>query len=570
MQSRQEIHQKLNEYLTTVLVDKLSSPLLKKINCLNKGDFNKRFDIRLASEEKHLGHWWRNPIYLLAKTSAKNVTLNFTLQPQRWPSNIEIFTQEKQGEINNTVSAISKLLDKYEFTGSKVLSSVKTEGKFLLSLSFAITFESPTITEMDYLKCIDFIAELALLNHQLSEELMTGIKDNEVQEEIDEEDLENELGFPLLSLTLGDNVSQEILSNYFARWQKPSVVYNGVMNISACIPDFVTALTDDNISKVFSSSDLQFIENTIIENKIIPILDFYPSEFTVGNDKPWWVVPYSIWREENASLLVLNKNGIFALYEDTAELKRIFGMDSIEKVEFEKCYEGDKWINRLYVHAAEGYITLDEFVLSDAHVDSASYLSILNSIISIRQATILASKGAPMWYEGVGNEGFSSMDSAEQLINPEAWVQPYRPNPSDFGYSIETTESADSANEFEEIKSILMNDTLASIGFLYTCVAGVESGISEVEMNMVKSKLSEWKEDGEILECLNFVLSFWKTLDSDQEKLIVEEISHKLKADLNENNLKAIKADLLQIADADNSIEDAEKGIILFICKIWD
>jgi hypothetical protein len=570
MQTRQDIHQKLNEYLNSVLVEKLSSPLLKKINCLNKGDFNKRFDIRFASDEKHLGHWWRNPIYLLAKPNAKNVSLNFTLQPQRWPSNLEVFAEEKQVEINNAVSAISKLLEKYEFTGSKVLSSIKTEGKFLLSLSFTINIGSPTISDLDYLKCTDFISELALLNHQLSEELMRGVKENEGQEEMGEEESENELGFPLLSLTLGENVTTELLSAYLGKWQKPSIVYNGRMNISACVPDFVSFLTNEHSCPIMTGNQLLFIENQITENKIIPILDFFPSEFSFGSEKPWWVIPYSIWGEENASLLVLNKNGLYALYENADELRMIFGLESIEKVEFEESYEGDKLINRLYIHSKEGYITLDEFVLSENHVHSPSYLSILSNILSIRHETILASKGQPMWYEGVGNEGFSSMDSTEHMLSSEAWDNPYRPDPKDFGYNNQVTEVNDSDNELSEKKAFILNNLLASIGFIYTCVAGVDSGINDDEMNTVKAKLSEWKEDGDVSEILNFILSFWKSLDSDQEKMIVEEIAYMLKENLDEDNLKAIKSDMIKIADADDSIEDSEKGIILFICNIWD
>jgi uncharacterized tellurite resistance protein B-like protein len=575
MESRISIHQKLNDYFTTTLPERLASPLLKQVNCLNKGDFNKRFDIRFASDEAHLGHWWRQPIYLLTKPNAKKVQFNFTLQPQRWPSNPTEFAQEHTDTISQAVSEITNLIVKHQLESSKVEFEVKTENKFLLSIAFSISMGGPDLVEADYIKCVDFMADLALINHQLSEKLVSQANDSEDDAAVDsetddEDDDDNDLGFPSISLTLGENVTEEMIGKYFSRWQKPSSVFDGRLGINGYIPDFVNVLVDDNSCPVFSGKDFDAISNQISENKIIPILDYLPAEFHAQNDKPWWVVPYCIWRDDNASLIVLNKNGLFALYENLEELRMIFSMESIEKVEFERAYEDDRFINRLYVHTADGYMTLDEFVLSESHIQSASYLSILATIIEVRQATINASKGQPMWYEGVGGEGFASMNSALDMVSAKSWENPFRPNPADFGYNNNQNENTSSDDNTNDHKSIILNDILASLAFLYICVAGADSGINATEMETVQSKLSEWKEDGDVTDCLNFVVSYWKTLDSDQEKLMVEEVAHMLKAHLEADNLKAIKSDLLQIVNADEVIADTEKGIILFICSIFD
>ncbi len=568
MQSRQDVHQKLNEYFISILPEKLSNPLLKKINCLNKGDFNKRFEIRFASDESHLGHWWRNPIYLLAKPSANKVTLNFTLQPQRWPKDPIFFAKENIENVNSSVKEINSLIKKHQLQSSEVECEVKTEGKYLLSIAFAITMGSPNLEESNYVTCIDFISELALINHHLSESLNSGISVNDTQEEDNsDDDSESELGFPAISLTLGKHVDEETMRHYFSKWQKPSTVYNGRLGIKGFIPGFINTLNNDQVCPVFTVSDFNTISRQISENKIIPVLDYLPREF--GIDKPWWIVPYCIWNEANASVLVLNKDGLYALDDNAEALKIIFGMDKIDKVEFEHVYDGDRFINRLYVHTENGYMAIDEFVLSEDHINSESYLSILGNIISIRQATINASKGQPMWFEGAGGEGFASINSPLDMLSPQAWENPLRPDPKDFGFNNEAHQS-NAADKINETKTIILNDILASLAFLYLCVAGVDSGINEAEMNTVKAKLSEWKEDGDVTDCLNFVVSFWKTLDGELEKMIVEEIAQMLKSNLDENNLKAIKSDLLKIINTDDVIQDSEKGIILFICSILD
>jgi hypothetical protein len=571
MESRISIHQKLNGYFTTSLPEKLANPLLNQINCLNKGDFNKRFDIRFACDEAHLGHWWRHPIYLLTKPNAKRVQFNFTLQPQRWPLNPSEFAQEHTDTIAQAVSEITSLIAKHQLEASKVEFEVRTDNKFLLLIAFSISMGSPDLIDADYVKCVDFIAELALINNQLSEKLVSqaAANDNDTADDADTDDADaNGLGFPALNLTLGKHVDEEMMRNYFSKWQKPSTVYNGRLGIGGFIPDFINTLNNDQVCPVFSASDFNAISKQISENKIIPVLDYLPSEY--GIDQPWWIVPYCIWNEANASVLVLNKDGLYALDENAAALKIIFGMDKIDKVEFEHVYDDDRFINRLYIHTENGYMAIDEFVLSEDHINSASYLSILSNIIEVRQATINASKGQPLWYEGAGGEGFASMNSALDMASATAWENPIKPNPADFGYNNNQNENTNSAENEIDHKSIILNDTLPSLAFLYICVAGVDSGINATEIETVQSKLSEWKEDGDVTDCLNFVLSYWKTLDSDQEKSMLEEVAHKLKASLEADNLKAIKSDLLKIVNADEVIAAAEKGIIIFICSILD
>ena len=82
---------------------------------------------------------------------------------------------------------------------------------------------------------------------------------------------------------------------------------------------------------------------------------------------------------------------------------------------------------------SEGCLTFDEFVSTSEEGDHGSYLAVIEAIWEARKETIQASKGAPMWYEGKGGEGFVEFESPQDLLKASNWDNPNRPDSKSFG-----------------------------------------------------------------------------------------------------------------------------------------
>jgi uncharacterized protein (TIGR02145 family) len=174
MKTREKIHQKLNNLFFSELANNLAAPLIKKVSCFNRGDFNNRFDLRVATDENQLGNWWRHPIYIIAKPSAENVVINITIQPQRWPEDVENYANEHKDIIDQKYQEINDLIKSHSINTSQVKQEIKTESKFVLSYSLSVTIDKANPSEADYLKFITFLTSLCQITVSLSDALPIG------------------------------------------------------------------------------------------------------------------------------------------------------------------------------------------------------------------------------------------------------------------------------------------------------------------------------------------------------------------------------------------------------------
>ena len=174
MKTRENIHQKLYDLFQTKLGNKLTAPLIQKVSCFNKGDFNNRFDLRVARDENQLGNWWRHPIYIIAKPSAEKVVINITIQPQRWPEDAEKYANELKDSIDKIGHEINNLIQSHSLNAPLVKQDIKTETKFVLSYSLIVTIDKANPTDEDYIKFIDFLASLCQITDLLRDVLPVG------------------------------------------------------------------------------------------------------------------------------------------------------------------------------------------------------------------------------------------------------------------------------------------------------------------------------------------------------------------------------------------------------------
>ena len=56
----------------------------------------------------------------------------------------------------------------------------------------------------------------------------------------------------------------------------------------------------------------------------------------------------------------------------------------------------------------------------------------------------------------------------------------------------------------------------------------------------------------------------------EDEMTIIGEVATNIKNNLAEDNIKAVKSDLIKITNADGEILEEEKGMIVYICSFFD
>jgi hypothetical protein len=220
-----------------------------------------------------------------------------------------------------------------------------------------------------------------------------------------------------------------------------------------------------------------------------------------------------------------------------------------------------------------GYLTLDEFVAKGSDGDCGSYLQVVEAIWKIRLKTIEASRGEDVWYEGVGGEGFVSIDTPMNLLESARWDEPYRPDPAAYGYGEDEVENEDqddepSDNSGNENTSFSFQESMA---FLYIACAGADGNVSSIEHKMIMEKLEEWAQDEPFISGEQFtkLMNLWKSLSSEDEVKLVLNLAHGLKSLLPEEMLKSILSDLISVAKSQDGISDVEKRFIGLLFQTW-
>jgi len=198
------------------------------------------------------------------------------------------------------------------------------------------------------------------------------------------------------------------------------------MGVKMVIPDWVEVLLDDCVCFDFPPEDIAIIREGISSNKVIPILkyDFNIKECHLTDIKNmWWIVPFAFWNN-TISWLAINKDGLYAPYNDNNDATLILSWDRVQDISFSNYYEPfgveepDSKMNLLTILLEGGNeLEISEF-LEDGR---GSYLSVLHDIYWVRQETIEASKGLQMWKEGAGGEGFRSFPESVELAHLPYW-----------------------------------------------------------------------------------------------------------------------------------------------------
>jgi hypothetical protein len=366
-----------------------------------------------------------------------------------------------------------------------------------------------------------------------------------------------------MKMTLGTKVQKENVDNYISKWYHESFKYNEKTEISCIASNEILALLDPNIFFDLGPKNLFKINQNILNNKTIPVLTFLENIFETQQKKNiWWVIPFCIWREDVVSLVYADKNGIYGMYEDCLpEPTLLVPWENLTNLEFITSFENDKNINRIFLHFDQDFLSLDELV--DPDKGNGSYLSVLHAIYQIRKTTIELSKGQPVWYEGAGGEGFQIFNSGLELIEDSNWVDPFRPNPEDFGYKSKVMLTDSEMG----LKEKIFSDSINIVAFILVCVAGVNGDIDNKENLTIIEKLSEWT-DNDISENLHVAKEFWQTLQNEEEKEVLTEAAIWVRNNMPNATRKALAMDLYSIINADGSEDIYENGIFMYIHSI--
>ena len=341
-----------------------------------------------------------------------------------------------EGQLENILSLVGKAEDENSTGEDDDQEAQKSSGQLDLneflkemgdSLSEASNKEAETAESQSELELTSFLARM-----EMGEESSLDKPDGVDDDSEDEEDG----GFPMISFRKPADEMVDVVQQYLRRWQKSSQVYAWRMGIKAYVPEFVEALVSDKVCPIFTTKEIDEICARIRSEKIIPVLDYVPEELYNHSKRVWWLVPLCIWKEDVASLVFVDKNGFYALFSKDGEedINMIFNWDSVDELDFEYEYDGDSNINRLTLtQESVGCLTFDEFVSASEEGDHGSYLAVIEAIWEARKETIQASKGAPMWYEGKGGEGFVEFESPQDLLKASNWDNPNRPDSKSFG-----------------------------------------------------------------------------------------------------------------------------------------
>jgi hypothetical protein len=229
----------------------------------------------------------------------------------------------------------------------------------------------------------------------------------------------------------GDEEGEKSRNDYLNNWLLPSRRYSDLDNIVVNVPEWIGSLDNEGCCPKFNEDQIKTIVNIVESHKLIPVLEYAPSAFLEQVKQVWWIVPFSIYREDHASWVFMDKNGIHAAYDEDNQVRQIISWENVDFVDFrEDFFDGDDNLNVMFVHLVSGgYITFAEF----ANEVQGSYLRVLVSIFNVRKTTIEKSRGKDSWKEGAGGEGFQAFQKPSDLMDERVWLnEPNRPDPRSF------------------------------------------------------------------------------------------------------------------------------------------
>ena len=246
-----------------------------------------------------------------------------------------------------------------------------------------------------------------------------------------------------------DTEKQQKIVDYIQRWGAPTKTYARRLGFKALIPSWFEKLNE--ACPKFSSDEMAFITHHITEEKVIPCIQSYTPEAFMSNSKQvWWCAPFVLWAEQFASWVYIDKNGFYAAHPDNSDdITAIAGWDMIDSLDLERIEPNLVELNLYTVDG--GNLTFVEFLEEDKQDGSmigGSYLEVIVAIYNINLPTIKASAGQPMWYHGVGGEGFKSFDKPSDLLSQQNWKEGvHREDPKFYGYTGGTTSDSPSDDD---------------------------------------------------------------------------------------------------------------------------
>ncbi len=252
------------------------------------------------------------------------------------------------------------------------------------------------------------------------------VDDSEEDEENNENS--NDTDYPAFNVKMFENNNDKLRVQYLRNWQMASNVYCRRAGIRAFIPEWVEGI--ETCCPKFTKAQLESIEQIIRKNKIIPMLSYAPYEFFQQVKRVWWIVPFCIWREDSASWIMVDKNGLYCAHPEDNDISPMVSWENVTSVDLEFEYDGDSKVNMMTINFGEDQmLTYAEFV----DENQGSYLSIVKAIYDVREKTIEESRGQQSWKEGAGGEGFKMFENPTDLLKKEIWLDnPERPNPKYF------------------------------------------------------------------------------------------------------------------------------------------
>lgn len=225
----------------------------------------------------------------------------------------------------------------------------------------------------------------------------------------------------------------EDMRNYMNTYYHGNSWYDDKLNMVIYCAPWIKEIVELDFR--FKPEEFESIISNIKSNKLIPSLRFLPSSLQNFTKQLWWFAPLTIWKEDVCSFAFVDKNGFHVLKEiagGEVDILFAFPFDKAERLEFERNID-DQPIDRITLFQENGqYLTFDE-TKEDGH--QRSHLEVIYNIWEVREPTITASKGKPMWAEGYGGEGYTPFHNKSDILQSEKWTEDiFRPDPRMFGF----------------------------------------------------------------------------------------------------------------------------------------
>ena len=286
------------------------------------------------------------------------------------------------------------------------------------------------------------------------EESSDGDEENTPEEKNENEDEDRD--YPAITFKVPknekgetDSEKEQKIVDYIQRWGAPTKTYARRLGFKALIPSWFEKLNE--ACPKFSSDEMTFITHHITEEKVIPCIQSYTPEAFMSNSKQvWWCAPFVLWAEQFASWVYIDKNGFYGAHpENSDDITAIAGWDMIESLDLERIEPNLVELNLYTVDG--GNLTIVEFLgedKKDSSIICGSYLEVIAAIYNVNLPTIKASAGQPMWYHGVGGEGFKSFEKPSELLSQQNWKEGvHREDPEFYGYTGGSTSDSPSDDD---------------------------------------------------------------------------------------------------------------------------